>query len=213
VTLADGQTSTPIGMALTGIRVDKLDEPDARRRAGMSGYLFPFVIISMHLLVVLIGAGYMARTKRFGGAALERVAVTEPRVRRRSFAVSGGLISGIIANLVLAALTFGYWLSPEVKAWFGRFNASLPAAADWLYPLLGGLFLANMLLLAVVYLWQSWAAIGLVAVPLFQAAAIGNSGLGGTAAIVFLVLMLAPVLLLIVLLTTGRRPTMWEQMD
>jgi hypothetical protein len=200
---------------LTGVRVDKLSEPDARRRAGMSGYLFPFVIISMHLLVVLIGAGYMARTKRFGGGvALEQAAAAaEPRLRRRSFAVSGGLISGIIANLVLAGLTFAYWQSPEVKAWFGRFNTWLPAATDWLYPLLVGLFLANVLLLVLVYLWQSWAVIGLVAVPLVQAAAIGNSGLGSAAATVFLVLMLAPVLLLIVLLCTGRRPTMWEQMD
>jgi len=33
-------------------------------RGGMSGYLLPFVIVSVHLLVVLIGAAYMARTKR-----------------------------------------------------------------------------------------------------------------------------------------------------
>ena len=30
----------------------------------MSGYLLPFVIVSIHLLVVLIGAAYMARAKR-----------------------------------------------------------------------------------------------------------------------------------------------------
>jgi NADH-quinone oxidoreductase subunit J len=64
VPLAAGKTSTPIGLALTGVRVDQLDEPSQTLRRGMSGYLFPFVIISMHLLVVLIGASYMARTKR-----------------------------------------------------------------------------------------------------------------------------------------------------
>ena len=32
--------------------------------AGMSGYVLPFVIVSVHLLVVLIGAAYMARAKR-----------------------------------------------------------------------------------------------------------------------------------------------------
>ena len=37
---------------------------DERLKAGMSGYLLPFVIVSVHLLVVLIGAAYMARTKR-----------------------------------------------------------------------------------------------------------------------------------------------------
>jgi NADH:ubiquinone oxidoreductase subunit 6 (subunit J) len=30
----------------------------------MSGYLLPFEIASVHLLVVLIGAGYLARAKR-----------------------------------------------------------------------------------------------------------------------------------------------------
>jgi NADH-quinone oxidoreductase subunit J len=29
-----------------------------------SGYLLPFEIVSVHLLVVLIGAAYLARTKR-----------------------------------------------------------------------------------------------------------------------------------------------------
>ena len=30
----------------------------------MSGYLLPFEIVSVHLLVVLIGAAYLARTKK-----------------------------------------------------------------------------------------------------------------------------------------------------
>jgi len=34
------------------------------RLDGRSGYLLPFVIVSVHLLVVLIGAAYLARTKR-----------------------------------------------------------------------------------------------------------------------------------------------------
>ncbi|MFP6621362.1 MAG: NADH-quinone oxidoreductase subunit J [Pirellulaceae bacterium] len=57
------KTATPLGLALAGVRVDKLD-PNARLKQGMSGYLLPFVIVSVHLLVVLIGAAYMARTKR-----------------------------------------------------------------------------------------------------------------------------------------------------
>ena len=31
---------------------------------GLAGYLFPFEIVSVHLLVVLIGAAYLARAKR-----------------------------------------------------------------------------------------------------------------------------------------------------
>lgn len=49
------RTATPIGMALLGARVDKPNAP---------GYLLPFEIVSVHLLVVLIGAAYLARTKK-----------------------------------------------------------------------------------------------------------------------------------------------------
>jgi NADH-quinone oxidoreductase subunit J len=65
VQLAATHTSTPIGLALAGVRVDKLAVTDPQRQRGLSGYLLPFVIVSVHLLVVLIGAGYLARTKRY----------------------------------------------------------------------------------------------------------------------------------------------------
>ena len=61
------KTATPLGMGLIGARVDKLDEPNEARRDGMAGYLFPFEIVSVHLLVVLIGAAYLARAKRKRG--------------------------------------------------------------------------------------------------------------------------------------------------
>jgi NADH-quinone oxidoreductase subunit J len=48
-------TATPIGMGLLGARVD---DPTS------SGYLLVFEIISVHLLVVLIGAAYLARSRR-----------------------------------------------------------------------------------------------------------------------------------------------------
>jgi NADH-quinone oxidoreductase subunit J len=57
-------TAAPIGLALEGVRVDKLNQPNARLRDGLSGYLLPFEIVSVHLLVVLIGAAYLARAKR-----------------------------------------------------------------------------------------------------------------------------------------------------
>ena len=54
--------ATPIGMALLGVRVD---EPSPDAPAGVrSGYLLPFEIVSVHLLVVLVGAAYLARAKR-----------------------------------------------------------------------------------------------------------------------------------------------------
>jgi len=58
-------TSTPIGMGLLGARVDKLDaDRPEELKGGMSSYLLPFEIVSVHLLVVLVGAAYLARTKR-----------------------------------------------------------------------------------------------------------------------------------------------------
>ncbi len=58
-------TATPLGLGLMGVRADRLDPAVApSRAAGMSGYLLAFEIISVHLLVVLIGAAYLARAKR-----------------------------------------------------------------------------------------------------------------------------------------------------
>ena len=55
--------ATPLGMALVGLRVD---EPPAGGPvdAVRPGYLLPFEIVSVHLLVVLVGAAYLARAKR-----------------------------------------------------------------------------------------------------------------------------------------------------
>jgi NADH-quinone oxidoreductase subunit J len=58
------KTAAPLAMGLLGPRVDKLDQPNETLRAGMSGYLLHFEIVSVHLLVVLIGAAYLARAKR-----------------------------------------------------------------------------------------------------------------------------------------------------
>jgi NADH-quinone oxidoreductase subunit J len=57
-------TSSEVGMALSGVRVDALGQENAEKAAGLSGYLLPFEIVSVHLLVVLIGAAYLARAKR-----------------------------------------------------------------------------------------------------------------------------------------------------
>jgi NADH:ubiquinone oxidoreductase subunit 6 (subunit J) len=57
-------TAAPLGLGMMGVRVDQLDQKDERLRSGMSGYLLPFEIVSVHLLVVLVGAAYLARAKR-----------------------------------------------------------------------------------------------------------------------------------------------------
>lgn len=60
-------TATPLGMALVGVRVDgdvASGQPSPLDGQVRSGYLLPFEIVSVHLLVVLVGAAYLARTKR-----------------------------------------------------------------------------------------------------------------------------------------------------
>lgn len=64
MSIAEAQHVTALGQSLSGVRTDQLQEPEAEVRRGMSGYLLPFEIASVHLLVVLIGAGYLARAKK-----------------------------------------------------------------------------------------------------------------------------------------------------
>jgi len=64
----EGSTTRPLGFAFLGVRPDK----DLNLKGGAksetsplsTGYLLPFEIASVHLLVVLIGAAYLARAKR-----------------------------------------------------------------------------------------------------------------------------------------------------
>lgn len=53
-------TAAPIGMGLLGARVDAAN----LETSGQSGYLLVFEIISVHLLVVLLGAAYLARARQ-----------------------------------------------------------------------------------------------------------------------------------------------------
>jgi NADH-quinone oxidoreductase subunit J len=57
----EGSTLRPIGMSLLGLRPD-LGAADTGELH--TGYLLPFEIVSIHLLVVLVGASYLARAKR-----------------------------------------------------------------------------------------------------------------------------------------------------
>jgi NADH-quinone oxidoreductase subunit J len=55
--------SAQLGLGLLGVRTERLESPESAS-VGMSGYLLVFEIISVHLLVVLIGAAFLARAKR-----------------------------------------------------------------------------------------------------------------------------------------------------
>lgn len=72
----EGNTTRPLGLSFLSLRADrdlKLGSSaampgDVTRsespRPLSTGYLLPFEIVSVHLLVVLVGAAYLARTKR-----------------------------------------------------------------------------------------------------------------------------------------------------
>lgn len=55
-----------LGLGVLGIRVDRLDSERTSRpeQHGLAGYLLPFEIVSVHLVVVLVGAAYLARARR-----------------------------------------------------------------------------------------------------------------------------------------------------
>ena len=87
--------ATPIGVALVGVRVDA---PSAGGPQGVrSGYLLPFEIVSVHLLVVLVGAAYLARAKRRRTPRAIEVAasVASPLdARRRASSPASALTAG-----------------------------------------------------------------------------------------------------------------------
>ncbi len=58
-----GNTSRAIGLRLVGIAADT-EIGVHKGGGGTTGYLLPFEIVSVHLLVVLVGAAYLARAKR-----------------------------------------------------------------------------------------------------------------------------------------------------
>jgi NADH:ubiquinone oxidoreductase subunit 6 (subunit J) len=61
--VAAGQSPTAIQFGLAFLGVPPQD-PAVPRDPAHIGYLLPFEIVSVHLLVVLIGAAYLARAKR-----------------------------------------------------------------------------------------------------------------------------------------------------
>jgi NADH-quinone oxidoreductase subunit J len=68
-------SSTKLGLSFLGIKDIMASEPltdtaGSRRLRERVSYLLPFEIVSVHLLVVLVAAAYLARAKRRGGTAV-----------------------------------------------------------------------------------------------------------------------------------------------
>jgi NADH-quinone oxidoreductase subunit J len=217
----ESRTSTKIGLALTGVRVDKPEQADPLRRKGMVGYLLPFVIISMHLLTVLIGAGYMARTKKTKtGRVLEGPVRTIPTNRKFPFLVKVGIIKGFVINAFLivtliAAMTRNLVLPKEgqVGEWSQAFLTKVYALPGWVLPALILTLFINILLLFVVLNWQKWGVVGLIVVPLVQFMFMINGGVPLAVAGAIAGVLLIPAVALALLCCFSSRPTVWSQME
>jgi NADH-quinone oxidoreductase subunit J len=62
---APKSATTELALGLLGVRSDRPDAASAgKAQPAAPGYLLVFEIISVHLLVVLVGAAYLARAKR-----------------------------------------------------------------------------------------------------------------------------------------------------
>jgi len=81
---AASPTTTQLGAGLIGIRTDKVGvaSDDAKKPDACVGYLLPFEIISVHLLVVLVGAAFLARAKRRVGAREQGLELSDERLGR-----------------------------------------------------------------------------------------------------------------------------------
>ncbi len=81
-------TTTQLGAGLVGIRTDQVGT-SSRKAVGHNahiGYLLPFEVISLHLLVVLVGAAFLARAKRRVGTREQGIELSDERL-----AGSGGV--------------------------------------------------------------------------------------------------------------------------
>ena len=83
VAAATDPTTSQLGAGLVGVRTDDVapTSPDAKKPDAYVGYLLPFEIISVHLLVVLVGAAFLARAKRRVGAKEQGLELSDERLR------------------------------------------------------------------------------------------------------------------------------------
>ena len=198
--------STALGAGLMGLRPDKLAQQNEQLRRGMSGYFFQFEIVSMHLLVVLIGAAYLARARQSVQRTVIRAGAL-PRPRRRQGFVTGVLILAIAAHVACAALCFA-----GVEAMQGK----IPGVADaepWLWPALGVCCIVEGLLLLVILGWQKWGFVAACVMAVVEAGLIYGAGVNPLVALAVLAIAAVWLAVLYGLLQIGGPRSMWAQME
>jgi NADH:ubiquinone oxidoreductase subunit 6 (subunit J) len=201
----EGDTTT-LGAGLMGLRPDKLSQQSEQLKRGMSGYFFQFEIVSMHLLVVLIGAAYLARARH----RVERLVVrpgTLPAPRRRNAFVTGVIILAIAAHVACAAMCF---------AGAETFKGRIPGVADaepWLWSALGVCCIVDALLLMVILGWQKWGFFAACVMAAVEAGLIYGAGVNPVFALAALGIGAVWLAVLYGLLQIGGPRSMWAQME
>lgn len=198
--------TTAIGAGLMGLRPDKLAQEDEQLSRGMSGYLLHFEIVSVHLLVVLIGAAYLARARHTveGRAAPTARA---PLARTRPIFATLILLLAIAAHAGCAAICF----IPGAT-----FKTQLPGVAlaePWLWPALGVCCALDALLLLVILNWQKWGFYALLVLALLEAGIVYGAGSGIPAALGTLGVAIVWLAILRGVLAIGGERGMWAQME
>jgi NADH-quinone oxidoreductase subunit J len=219
---ADIETTGALGMSLVGVRVDKLDQPNLRLQGGYSGYLLPFVIVSVHLLVVLVGAAYMARTRQ-NGQGRTTVAVVSPAIREAvtmPWLVKLLLALGVLGSLkgALSCLFSSKILSlaqskVPAESFLSNLLQGMQDVPAWLMPVLGVLFLLNALFMCVVWNGQKWGVSALIVVVLAIVFVIANTNLGIVPALALGIPLALPVVALCLLLMKGGPRSLWNRME
>jgi len=203
VTATYDRETTKIGLALVNVRTDE-DE----RGNIPPGYMLFFELISIHLLVVLVGAAYLARTKtRLGGGETEAQPAKVSEGKRRPWWVTILLSLGIVGALVSAATLL---LAP------GAVEEQLPAGFaldDWLITAVGVIALIKAFLLIALLNWQKWAFYALVILALAGGAVFYFAGTGIGPAVGIVVSSLVGLAVLYGLFRIGKENSYWAQLD
>lgn len=188
-------TTTQIGVLLTG------------------KYLLPFEIIGVHLLVVLVGAAYLARTTQARVGAKEATAgaiTAHSTPRKRPLSLTLLLIGGFVINAALAIACF-FAAESITKALVDA--EVITSAPGWLFPALAVLFAVQAVMSLVVMGWQRWGVVAMFVIPLIQAALAAYASIPWPVIGMLIILSLAPVAILCGLLGMGGRRSLWSEMD
>ena len=202
--IEESRNVTQIGLALSGMRPDILDQLDSVLRDGMSGYLLPFVIVSVHLLVVLIGAAYMARAKRVrdtAGPAVPRDVGDKKRVFLATFWLS--LI--LACDIAFAFLALVYPDSLRSLSFFSGANDSFMFGY-------GLALFVQAFCAAAVLGWERWGVWGIMVTGLLQLILAAANGLGVMGGAAVAIDQIGAILIMMLVLVLGR-PNTWSQLE